>query len=44
MVPQDARLDCLPPEADEVALEAVNWLDGGADTGTDDVLLCEELL
>ena len=44
MVRQDARLDCLPPEADEVVLEAVIWLDDGANTGTDDVLLCEELL
>ena len=44
MVRQDAHLDCLPPEADEVALEAVIWLDGMADTGTDDILLCEEPL
>ena len=29
--------------ADEAAFEAVIWLDGGADTCTDDVLVCDEL-
>ena len=29
---------------DEAALEAVIWLDGRADTGTNNVLVCDKLL